>query len=341
MALKISVCMPIFNCADYVEQALDSILPQLDERMEVIVYDGGSTDGTADRIASYTNSWPNLRYYRSERRGGIDADMATCVGYARGEYCWLFSGDDVMRPGAIARVLDWIALSRDVYICKHTICSKEMEVFHDHLVLDPDQVFAANLANLEERREWFRRAVTTEAFFSFMSGLIVRREKWQNGTLPDAFKGSCWGHVARLFSLAPTGLTVCYVAEVWLDKRGGNDSFADKGVVNRFRIGIEGYSRLADAYFGGDSIEARHIRRVLRNEFPLKMLQHTRILCLRHPETEDRKLLDRLAGIAYGDNSPAVLAKRMIYFAIPDWLFLAAAFVYRAIKNTARALRHG
>lgn len=340
MSIKLSICIPIYNCAEFVGQALDSILPQINGSIEVIVYDGGSTDATSALLESYARGWPNVQYHRGAQRGGIDADLVTCVGFAKGEYCWLFSGDDVMRPGAIERALERVKQKSDIYICKHTICSKKMVVSHEHPVLEPDQVFTAKFANSNERLEWFRRAVTTEAFFSFISGLIVRREKWQSGKLPETFSRSCWGHVARFFGLVGSELMVCYVAEVWLDQRGENDSFSDKGVVNRCRIGIEGYHRLADNYFGHESTEAFHIRRVIRNEYRPLVLIGAKIQCIKYPLRESRQLLDELARMLYCDSSPAINIKRFVYFVTPYWLLKLATLVCQPIKRVRRMLKN-
>ena len=341
MDIKLTICIPIYNCAEFVGQALDSILPQTKEGIEVVVYDGGSTDETQALMEGYTKAWENLHYHRGSARGGIDADMVKCVGFAKGEYCWLFSGDDVMRPGAIERALEWIKLGHDIFICKHTICSKTMVASHEHPVLRPDQVFTANLTNSNERLLWFQRAVTTEAFFSFISGLVVRREKWQSGELPVAFNKSCWGHVARFFGLVSSGLTVCYVAEVWLDQRGENDSFADKGVVNRFRIGIEGYHGIANTFFGHESAEAFHIRRVIRNEFALKSFVLLKIHCMLCPARESQEMLDRIVQMTYCDNSLVLSIKRFIYFSgTPYWLIAAARLAYQPIKRVRRVLKN-
>jgi abequosyltransferase len=333
MNIKLTVCIPIYNCADFISQALESILPQTFEGIEVIVYDGGSTDGTASLMEFFSEKWPNLHYYRSSVRGGIDADLVTCVSYAKGEYCWLFSGDDVMRPGAILRALKWIEQKNDVYICRHTICSKDMVISHDHPVMIPDLPFTANFGNSNERLEWFRRAVTSEAFFSFISGLIVNREIWQKGNLPNEFAKSCWGHVARFFELAQYELKVCYVAEVWLDQRGDNDSFADKGVVNRYRIGIEGYHKLADSFWGHDSHEALNIRRVIRNEFSLLAMLNTKIKCVRHPADESKDMLNQLAKLNYCDTTLSSIINRLIYFATPYWFLQIAKLGYQPIKK--------
>ncbi|RBA24015.1 glycosyltransferase family 2 protein [Herminiimonas fonticola] len=340
MLIKLTICIPVYNCAAFLGQALDSILPQAKEGVEVVVYDGGSTDATPVLMECYTNLWANLHYHRGSERGGIDADMATCVEFAQGKYCWLFSGDDVMRPGAIECLFEWLKQEKDVYICRHTICNKNMVISHEHPVLSLDQTFSADFINSGERLEWFRRAATTEAFFSFISGIIVRREKWQSGELPVAFSKSCWGHVARLFGLAASGLKVCYVAEVWLDQRGENDSFADKGIVNRFRIGIEGYHRLADTFFGHESEEAFHVRRVIQNEFGLKTFMLIKIQCMKYPIRESRQELDRLVRMTYCDSLFIPKIKCFIYFGTPYFFLGVLRALYQPVKWMRRLLHN-
>lgn len=78
MNIRLSICIPIYNCAEFVGQALDSILPQTSGEVEVIVYDGGSTDATPLLLKSYAREWPNFQYHRGAQRGGIDADRNTC-----------------------------------------------------------------------------------------------------------------------------------------------------------------------------------------------------------------------------------------------------------------------
>ena len=251
--------------------------------------------------------------------------MAECVGFAQGEYCWLFSGDDVMRPGAIKRALEWIGKGDDVFLCEHTICNKEMVMLREYPLLSPNQFFCADFSNMELRQEWFKRALSTEAFFSFISGLIVRREKWQSGRSIENFNGSCWGHVARFFDLVPTGLRVCYVAEIWLDQSGGNDSFSDRGVVNRYQIAIDGYHKLADTFFGHASLEAFHIRRVIRNEYGLNIFLYAKLLAAENPATEDIVVLNRIVKMHYGDPSLRNWMRYVLY-KIAHPIFLKIAY---------------
>lgn len=317
-AIALSVCIPVYNCGQFLPAALDSILGQIDEQVEVLVYDGGSTDNTPEVMAAYAR--PGLHYYRGAVRGGIDADLATCVAHARGEYCWLFSGDDVMRPGALAQALAAIGNESDVIVCRHTICDIRMRIHNEYTVLVPVALpMTVEFANTDQRQAWFARAATTEAFFSFLSGLIVRKKAWDRGSMHPQFARSCWAHVARLLSLGDQGLRVSYVPQVWLDQRGENDSFAAAGVVNRYRIAIEGFHAIGDALFGHDSIEAFHIRRVLRFEFKLEMFLTAKLLCEQSPATEDRALLDKLYAQLHCDPSLARLPLLWTYRLTPVW----------------------
>jgi len=335
---KLSICIPVYNCAEFLGQALDSILPQAGEEVEVIVYDGGSTDETPSIMERYVASSPLLRYHRDERRGGIDADMVKCAEFACGEYIWLFSGDDVMRPNGISKALGELASGLDVYLCEHTICNRNMDFLRSYPMVSPNQFSSANLSDPIARLHWFRKALTTEAFFSFMSSLVVRREKWESGKFLEEFNGSCWGHVARLFYLIPTGLRVCYVADTWLDQRGENDSFADKGVVNRIRIAVEGYHSIGSFFFGDKSEEAFHLRRVIRNEFRLRKFLHAKHLCKRDPKRESRVMLDNLLNMTYCDSPSSDCLISLIY-RLPIWDYGLVSAVYRFFANALKTTR--
>jgi abequosyltransferase len=339
---KLSICIPIYNCADFVGHALNSILPQATQEVEVVVYDGGSTDDTPNLMEWYVKNHVNFRYYRGTHRGGIDSDMAICADLAEGDYIWLFSGDDVMRPGAINQVLLRTSTDYDVYIGAHTICDINMRFLRICPVLLPDQNFCAEFSDPTSRLEWFRRANTTEAFFSFMSTIIVRREKWQSGKLPADFKTSCWGHVARLFEIAPSGLYVCYLADILLDQRGDNDSFSANGVVNRYKIAIAGYQKIANEFFGGSSIEAFNIRRVIRNEFNLRMFLGAKHRCKKNPLRENINTLNELIVSTYCD-SPIFDRLFWLIYRLPIWNLETPSIIYRFVRNlqdsTIRKLR--
>jgi abequosyltransferase len=339
-APSFSICIPVYNFAGFIGQTLDSILPQLVPGVEIVVLDGGSIDGTPQVMAGYMARCPQLRYERQAQRGGIDADIAASVERARGEYCWLFSGDDLMRSGALARALESVRSGEDVYLCRHSNCDERMRHLFDYPIFGAEGARALDFADGPARLAYLRDAVNTEALFSFMSGLVVRREKWLSEPMPAAFAKSHWAIAARLLAAAGKGgLRVRYVAEIWLDKRGGNDSFMDRGLVNRLRIAVDGYLGLAAAYFGAGSPEAAEVRRLLRNEINLRTIVYARGLTDDTPERESRAELDRMVQGLYSDPGARNAFVRAVYGRMPAWFNRALRWGYLKLRSFGMRMR--
>ena len=52
--IKVTVAMPAYNAANYIEDAIESVLAQDFDAFELIIIDDGSSDGTGDKLACYT-----------------------------------------------------------------------------------------------------------------------------------------------------------------------------------------------------------------------------------------------------------------------------------------------
>ena len=339
-ALQLSICIPTYNFGRFIGETLESVLQQMQPNVEIVVLDSGSTDETPRVVMQLKERYGCLRYERAEERRGIDHDMARVVELARGKYCWLFSADDVMELGALTRVLAEIEQSKDVYVCMHsneTLTMQPIDPVHPVLDLSEDASF--QLADIGQQLRYFELAMTTEAFFSFISGLIVRKAAWDTLPLNEKFVGTCWAHVARLFEMIPSGLTVKFLATVLVRRRGENDSFATRGVVRRYALAIQGYQNLAIHFWGGNSRQAFHIRRVLRNEFRLRMFLAAKALCLAHPAVEDRRLLDQLVRRTYSDGSPSCILKQLVYHLFPIPLYLPVRALYRRLRRQSERTR--
>lgn len=314
MLKKLSVAIPTYNFVNYLPQTLDSIVAQsrVDE-IEILVLDGASTDETPALIKNYQNSYDNITYIRLPERGGIDRDMARAVTQSSGEYCWLFSGDDLMLPGALERALDHIESGLDLYLTRHLewVDDRSEWVEWQTVNVMGEPVFL--LSNEKERQNYFAHAVNTEAFFGFIGGLIVKKSTWESVPINEAFIGSCWAHVARLFEIMPRGFSVKILSDPYLKRRPDNDSFGSGSITGRFRLTIDGFLKITDHFFGSHSFEAYNMRRVLRNEYhPLNMWLG-KFLCQIDPEREDIALMDRLLASLYGDNTWASWKVRFNY----------------------------
>tara|TARA_R110001583_G_C5671425_1_gene411194 strand:- start:21839 stop:22861 length:1023 start_codon:yes stop_codon:yes gene_type:complete len=312
--IRLSVCIPTYNFGCFIGQTLDSILPQITEEVEVIVLDGGSTDETEKMVANRQRECSLLTYFHQNFRGGIDRDIEKVVSLAKGEYCWLFSADDIMLPNSINKILEAIKSKDDVYIGEHFMCTLEMVPISTYPLfnnLSHPRLF--NLGDAEQRKVYFSKARTSEVFFSFMSGPIFKKKIWDDAVVPDSFRGTCWIVAGHLLSMIPKGITVSYLGETLLQKRGGNDSFSDRGIVNRCRIAIETFQYVGHVVFGEKTEEAFHIRRVLQLDVTLLHLLYAKLKTAEFPATEDINILNRLAKKQYADKSASNWVKYTIY----------------------------
>ena len=329
--IKLSICIPTYNFGQYIGDTLRSILSQTTKEVEVVIVDGASTDNTEEIVRGFQISFPCVRYHRCQEKGGIDKDMAKTIEIAHGKYCWLFSSDDVMKPGAISRILNVIQSEYELYLCGFTLCTLEMRVRGDYFIsrIDTESVF--NLSDKEERLRYFRMAKKTSAFFCFIGSLIVRKSRWDTTILSESFDGTLLAHVARLFGMIPEGLRIQYLPVSLLYRRCENESYNTNGLVDIYRILIDGYYRIADTFFGSESEEAFHIRRVTRNELGLRALLSGKLECQEKGRQDDLKLLNRLVEKHYHDPSWINSIKKGLYYMTP-------LLIYKIAKRAKRFL---
>lgn len=297
----LSVAIPVYNFGAFLPQTLDSILAQaLTENVEVLVFDGGSSDDTSRVARQYLKRYPNFRYVRALRKGGIDADMARSVELVSTPYCWLFSGDDVMLPGAIEKVLRTLKRwEPDLILGRHNECLVDMSVLKDWPVLGIAEDRAFELSDEGDRRFYLEAARSSEAFFSFMGALIVKRQRWFKCAIDSRFNGSNWAHVGRLWSQRNQPFKLVYLHDVLLNRRGGNDSFSNNGMLSRLDIQINGLLNVIEEIYGRSSLEAHQLRRVVRSEVEPDWVNAVRQdLLSRHAPQSDfarlQKMLDRI-----------------------------------------------
>jgi glycosyltransferase involved in cell wall biosynthesis len=96
--MRFSVLIPVYNRAEYIRQAIDSVLSQAFSDYELIVIDDGSTDLTPDVLRSYGT---RVKMIHQENQG---APAARNVGAAQaeGEYLAFLDSDDLFLPEALA-----------------------------------------------------------------------------------------------------------------------------------------------------------------------------------------------------------------------------------------------
>ena len=102
---KVSIIIPNFNHARYLEQRLRSVLDQTYSAFEVLFLDDASTDNSLEVLAQFESD-PRLRTYHNETNSGSPyIQWNRGVSLAQGEYVWIAESDDYAAPALLERLV--------------------------------------------------------------------------------------------------------------------------------------------------------------------------------------------------------------------------------------------
>ncbi len=201
----VSCIVPVFNGERYLAEALDSILAQTYQPLDVIVVDNDSTDGTVQVAAGYGE---RITYFRQANAGpaggrnrGLDA--------ARGEFIAFLDADDLWHEEKLARQMARFEVRPELELCLTHLqhfwgpeMKDEEELFRDHRFSGalPAYVVQAMLARRalfdavgrfdpsltpNEDTDWFMRAVDRGTVTEILPDVLIFRRMHESNLSRD------------------------------------------------------------------------------------------------------------------------------------------------------------
>lgn len=101
MVPRVSVVMPVYNVASYVEATINSVLTQTFTDFELLVLDDCSTDATAAIVQAMRD--PRIRFLQNPRNLGRAGTDNAALAHVKGEFIAKMDGDDLCHPERLAR----------------------------------------------------------------------------------------------------------------------------------------------------------------------------------------------------------------------------------------------
>ena len=130
----VSVIVPVYNCEEYVEESLKSILQQDFDDYEVIVYNDGSTDHSVgvvgEALAKYHDGKENYAHWILEKNKGVFKARAEAIRMSKGKYIALHDADDISLSYRLKTQVDFLEEHKDVW-CVGSIAGKINEKNQD------------------------------------------------------------------------------------------------------------------------------------------------------------------------------------------------------------------
>jgi glycosyltransferase involved in cell wall biosynthesis len=113
----VSIGLPVRNGANYLRQAIETILKQTYDNLELIISDNASTDETPEICRAATCRDPRVRVYCNERDIGAAANYNLTFKYSSGKYFKWAAHDDVLAHTFIERAVDTLESDSSIVLC--------------------------------------------------------------------------------------------------------------------------------------------------------------------------------------------------------------------------------
>lgn len=113
----VSIIIPVYNVALYLEKCLSTIINQTYEHMEIIVVNDGSTDDSENIILKFKNKDKRILYIKQEN-GGLGAARNTGLDIASGKYICFIDSDDWVDLNYVKIMLETAIIDKsEIVIC--------------------------------------------------------------------------------------------------------------------------------------------------------------------------------------------------------------------------------
>jgi len=187
----LTIAVPTFNRAEYLEHLLAILEPQVEAfpQVELLLSDNASDDATPQLIAAAVErmqlAGARITVQRHETNVGSDANFVSCFESARGRFFWMCGDDDLIVPGALAQIVPLLENTPGLDMIYATSYGFR-ENFLTERRLDP---FGRTLHTITNAKKF---AMTVNIMFSFISGMIVNKERLEQlpHEEPRAFLGT-------------------------------------------------------------------------------------------------------------------------------------------------------
>lgn len=113
----VSVIMPAYNCEDFIDDSILSVLNQTYKNVELLVVDDQSTDGTAEHIQQFAQQDPRVKFIQLAKNSGAAVARNTAIEQAEGRYLAFLDSDDLWEPKKLEKQIAFMEQNSYAFTC--------------------------------------------------------------------------------------------------------------------------------------------------------------------------------------------------------------------------------
>lgn len=320
--ILLTLAIPTFNRLACLQLLITSIMRQsltcgiLGEKLEILICDNASTDGTADYLRSLYNIKGVRIIHRDRNFGGAD-NTILCYESIKSKYLWIMGDDDIPLNGSILEIIG--RLERDA----------------PDLVYLPARWITGDLTPYAERElkrkslipsDNMELATYASIYVTFISSWIANIDAYKDYTssgLFNRYRNTSLPQLEVIFTLILFGKRFLHSTEDWIIARGGNTS----GYVILDTFSRE-YNHIVDNKFSKNTPLWRFFRHCMIMCFIPRIIWHERNRSLGSYENSNQENILHHLKTVYGNDiflrviiAPIILSNKPI-----AWLFTFIAY---------------
>jgi len=324
----LSICIPTYNRAEFLSEAIESVLNQLTEdiKVEICISDNASTDNTEELVKKYQEKEIcNIIYHKNHENIGADRNFLKVVEIANGEYCWYLGSDDKISPSSINKILNEISNNKnDIYLFNreeytmdfnHKISNSSWFNFKGDREFNFDKIEVA---------QYLKDVLDLGGIFSFISSIVFKKENWDLVKNKEKYVGTLYSHTYVLTNILKQKRKLKVIDTPLVMCRINNSDNTFCGILGDYRrLYIDYYNILIYIdIFGMDSKEVYYVKEILLKQRNLKVLLAISLLI---DDEEHKKLLLLMHNLGY-------YKEYMILKIFPKRLLPIVKKIYKALK---------
>ncbi|WP_085298066.1 glycosyltransferase [Cognaticolwellia mytili] len=203
----VSIYIPTHNRSDFLIRAIESVLGQSYENIEILVCSDGSSDNTDTVMQEYCTRYSNIRYFKNATPQGACVARNVCINNANGYFITGLDDDDVFHPERVAIFVKLFNES-DAFLCSSLAEEKLVDIssveFPDIAPLG--ELTNITLSDLLFNNEIGNQVFTTTEKLRAIDGFCEEMPAWQDY--------DTWTRLSLKYGVGRRINTVLYIADI-------------------------------------------------------------------------------------------------------------------------------
>lgn len=189
---NLSIVIPTYNRADFLDYSLEVHIPMLKEYgIEIAIFDNASTDNTQEIVSKWMKEYDYLTYHKNETNIGPDANFEKALKYPQSDYIWLLGDTSKIEMDALKCIMGQINHKYDLIVINDNNRVKNVKnvVYNDankllrelgwHMTQMSVLIFSKQLINSAAFSRYYdTNFIQTGIIFEYLANYETINVKW-------------------------------------------------------------------------------------------------------------------------------------------------------------------